>query len=331
MRRPSPRWLFLLIAICTVSPLSLLGQAGERVFLDADFSIVGGFPPSVDPPVLSTGSFAGMDGSVYMIDHSEPRVTAFDWSGEVSWSFGRHGSGPFEFRHLTDLQLDASGNIWVADVKLGRVTKISPSGEGEAMYNVPGVNRVLPLSNGFFLGLFTTEFAQLRDEEGNLLSHVRWPSTLNEVAPMAREVRVSGGRFSAGALVAFHYSGTLLGIAIEGEEVTVTVRQGIESIPFPEVLTVPVGQYAVTRVEPQALLAATGLAHDSTYYYVLFEGRAEHGGRLVDLYDLATMTYKGSILLPQRVERIGVVDEGVIGGVISDPIPHLRLWRWRMR
>ena len=48
----------------------------------------------------------------------------------------------------------------------------------------------------------------------------------------------------------------------------------------------------------------------------------------VDLYLTEDATYWGSLILPEDVAYGAIVDEGVMAGVIFEPIPHIKVWRF---
>ncbi|MGI8843977.1 MAG: hypothetical protein ACR2HZ_09780 [Gemmatimonadaceae bacterium] len=66
---------------------------------------------------------------LYVYDYSDAQVKAFDESGHLRWRFGRKGAGPGEFRNAWDLVVGPSGDVWVLDASLQRLTVVSPRGQ----------------------------------------------------------------------------------------------------------------------------------------------------------------------------------------------------------
>jgi outer membrane protein assembly factor BamB len=71
----------------------------------------------------------GPDGSVYVSDSDNHRVQVFNATGGFIRQFGAIGTLPGQFALAFDLTADASGNVYVLDDGLPRLTKFSPAGE----------------------------------------------------------------------------------------------------------------------------------------------------------------------------------------------------------
>jgi len=75
------------------------------------------------------GSIAiGPDGAVYISDSDNHRVQVFTADGNFVRAFGSLGSDPGQFTIPFDLGVDRTGNVFVTDDGLQRLTKFDPSG-----------------------------------------------------------------------------------------------------------------------------------------------------------------------------------------------------------
>ncbi len=57
----------------------------------------------------------GQDGSIYVLEHSNPRVAVFDRTGTFVGQISRGGRGPGELSSPTGVMWDAYGRLWIAD------------------------------------------------------------------------------------------------------------------------------------------------------------------------------------------------------------------------
>ena len=79
----------------------------------------------------------GPDGSVYVVDHVNSRVVAFDPEGRRRWSAGRRGRGPGEFQVPYRLDVRGDGTMFVFDIGTGEVTSLSSEGRYLGRYRLP--------------------------------------------------------------------------------------------------------------------------------------------------------------------------------------------------
>jgi hypothetical protein len=77
------------------------------------------------------------DGSVYVADHVNSRIVAFDAEGRRRWVMGRRGRGPGEFQIPYRIGVRPDGMIFVYDIGAGEVTAVSPAGAFAARYRMP--------------------------------------------------------------------------------------------------------------------------------------------------------------------------------------------------
>lgn len=100
---------------------------------------------AVRPPDVRVESFPGVDGPLYkgrlitstargtllVSDSGNGRVLELDGDRLTTavHVFGTFGEGPGEMIHPLGTAVDSAGNVFVADDRVGRITKFSPAGE----------------------------------------------------------------------------------------------------------------------------------------------------------------------------------------------------------
>src|SRR5687768_12133530 len=77
------------------------------------------------------------NGGVYVVDHVNSRIVAFDAEGRRRWVMGRRGRGPGEFQIPYRIGVRPDGTIFVFDVGAGEVTAVSSAGAFVARYRLP--------------------------------------------------------------------------------------------------------------------------------------------------------------------------------------------------
>lgn len=101
------------------------------------------------------------DGGVYVVDHVNTRIVAFDAEGRRRWSFGRRGRGPGEFRTPYRLDVRHDGTIFVYDFGSAEVTAVSPEGRFLERYRLPfpldQVDNFIALENSLLVAGTTTD------------------------------------------------------------------------------------------------------------------------------------------------------------------------------
>lgn len=79
---------------------------------------------------LPTDVAVAGDGSFYVSDgYGNNRVAKFSPQGQFLFEWGRQGSGPGEFNLPHSIDIDAEGNLYVADRQNNRVQQFNPSGK----------------------------------------------------------------------------------------------------------------------------------------------------------------------------------------------------------
>jgi|SRR5690554_2290986 hypothetical protein len=60
-------------------------------------------------------TLATRGGTLYVFDHGDARLKAFDRAGGLRWRFGRHGEGPGEFANPLDVEVGPEGRLVEAE------------------------------------------------------------------------------------------------------------------------------------------------------------------------------------------------------------------------
>ena len=87
------------------------------------------FTPATAGENVHASIGVGPDGKVYVSDSDNHRIQVFSADGTFIRSFGSLGSGPGQFTIPFDVSADATGNAYVIDDGLQRITKFTPSGD----------------------------------------------------------------------------------------------------------------------------------------------------------------------------------------------------------
>ena len=75
------------------------------------------------------GVATSSDNHIYVLDSGNFRVAVFDENGFFLFKFGSIGSGPGEFRHPIDMEMDKNNNIYVLDYANKRIDKFNRQGK----------------------------------------------------------------------------------------------------------------------------------------------------------------------------------------------------------
>ncbi len=91
----------------------------------------------------------GEDGSLFVLDAISRTIRVFAPDGVEIREFGRRGQGPGEFEQPGTLLWGPEGDLWVLDLRNGRLTAFSPEGELRGTYRPADVPILFPLAVGF--------------------------------------------------------------------------------------------------------------------------------------------------------------------------------------
>lgn len=273
-------------------------------------------------------------GHIYVFDHGDMAVRAFDVDGRELWTVGRRGGGPGEFASASDLQTDASGNVYVLDNDNLRITQVSPRGNVERMVSLPrntAAFGLLPLAgSGVTIVPRGTDAMAMNIPASNTTGRMsRYPESISFSTPIVGESYTA--RLRGGAAMVFRWSSRIVVLGSGGE--VERVFDGIEATPFPEARVYPISIPGVsnaraTRVDPDARQWSLDSAAHGDRLYILSGALSRNGGSLVDVYDTQSATYLGSHELPPPYQdRIALLPDGRLVTLERDLLPVIRIWR----
>lgn len=286
---------------------------------EAAFRIGGG---REDTLLLDPHDIAADDHGVSVVDLVGGRVLRFAAEdGRLEWSFGGTGHGPDEFSRPMDLEVDGEGRTWILDTRNRRITILRRDGS---------VHERLPLER---TGTVPDAFVPLPDLGALLLSSGRGTSMV-ELSPRGREVHEI--RFPADDIVEMDpisaqlstvnvpgsgqwVAAMVLGnrfFVLDGTRKVAPTGWYAEPVPAPDV-DVRYSQDGensrrVTRLmDRDPVIGQQSLGVADGRLYVLFAGRSEYAGRVVDVYSLPEGAYLESLLLPGPVEEIAAASDRI--------------------
>lgn len=287
-----------------------------------------------DTTLLHPTRMAADPEGVSVIDFGGRRVTRIDRTGRVRWTHGRRGSGPDEFGHPRDVKIGPRGDTWVLDVDNGRLTAID--GEGERRRTLPladlgaRADDFVPLPGGesLFLTMDSAQPLVRLSDGGEVLrrSAFPWPA-YTRLPAMTAQMETASDPLSGRWAAAFSFGDGFF--VFSGERWEGYRGRYAEPVRF-AATRVRSGRsagrtYTETRLRPEDW-GALSIALAPDRLFILFAGRSEHRGRIVDTFAPADGRYLGSFLLPRVASGIAYAD-GIFYVLRRDPVPVLRALR----
>ncbi len=281
----------------------------QRVFVDPPDSLVaylGQAPSGLLHPVRVAVS-AEKDHA-YVMDMGAFVVRQFALEGDFIRGYGNgQGQGPGEFLSLTDVEVDAVGQVWTLDPAQGRIQVFDQTGavvetirtpyNATAFELTPAGDVVLVKLDSLLFRLMTPEGTVVRDF-GRLVDD-----------QMAKAIAVWG--FVDAVESSVFYSGAyggFLGRWSVDDGTMHYLRPTIVEQPFPT----PVNRNGAIMVAPEDRRGASfGLAAGRDTVFVL--GSEGGGKRLVDVYEAERGEYRYSIPLPEsNVAAVSVTSDHLV-------------------
>lgn len=282
---------------------------------------------------------AAPDGGFLVVDWGEYSIRTFSPDGEPRWRFGRSGEGPGEFSRFLDVEYDSAGRVLVLGERR-RLTVLDSDGSLLETTRTPEVRLAEIMPSTWSPGSYAL---MPRDTKEGLWMAVSSTGRVKRLGGKLRLGAVPPGLPSeawatplpdGGAAVVYRWSSRMVLLDSHGR--VKALVDGIESIPFPEVLTYTPNQdlgdgmtlRRLRRVDPEAPRASRAVAAEGSRIHVLFGGTTVHAGRIVDTYSIHSGAYMGSYLLPgTRHTDITVLADGRLATLDTEFFPTVRLWR----
>lgn len=287
-------------------------RGGGRHFSDVSWDTVFAIGGSLTDTLLLRPRIlaAGREGLV-VFDYGDHAVKGFDTAGQLRWRFGRSGSGPGEFLNPFNIAVAPHAAIWVTDVKLGRITILSPEGSmlrllrpeiGTLTATVPG------RSDGIVLTTSVERFWVRLDLEGRVreTGELPVPGLRGDVHPYSRQALPSGDADGVWAAV-FPIGNDLLVYRGGRLHCRGQLVEGRAAPPAPE------------RDTP---IWVAGIAVIDTAVVTLPRGETENSLRMLDIYSTANCEYRATLRLPRRVMALAYAD-GTFYFEYEDPAPAI--------
>ena len=332
MLRMQSRVLVLLtMTLGFASTHTCLAQRASRRYTAGTWQLVRAIG-GIESDLMQPGLLAAASDALIVYDYGDASVKAFAFDGSMRWSSGRRGSGPNEFRNPTGLGVDLDGSIWVIDQPNQRLTILDPNGHFRSVSRIPsGVVRCAPWK-GSCLALTNSpgEFLVKIDSTGAATFRIPEPQLLRGAHPFTREAYVAAAD-DGRTVVAFLYSDHWFVVHADRPGPLVDEHVGVQPVQLAKVLAVKVGPYQATRIDTAAIEAVRSLVVSGRRVHILFGGRDNDPKQTVDSYDLVSGQYLGTLRLPEPVQRFTLTPTGDFVGLVADPFPALKIWRWRPR
>jgi len=292
---------------------ALRGRVMATVRWDTVFALGG---DAQDTTLLIPRTLAARGGTLYVFDHGDARLKAFDRTGGLRWSFGREGQGPGEFANPLDVEVGPDGAVWVLDAWAGRLTVVAP--HGELQQQIPlhdiGGRDVMPLQGQTLVTGFSRPgwlFAAI-GADGRVLAGGETPIAEMADAPNPFLFQTTAAVSADGATWAatFPWGDRLL--VYDHRELRCEGRL-VEAEPFP---------IHDSRPIPQLPIWAVDIAVGDSSVFVLARGRTSAALRLLDEYDARDCRYRRTLLLPREARALAYAD-GVFYIEHEDPSPQI--------
>ncbi len=289
-------------------------DARERQVLARHWDTLSTVGGSIDDTTVINGNelFLRRD-TLIVADFGGRRLVAYDTAGQLLWTFGRGGSGPGEFRQITDVSIGGDGRILVLDAINRRITSFSPwqgTFTEAALRDIGRPSQLIGLRKGVYListmASPDTAFV-LVDSTGNVLQRAThaWPG-LSKVHPMAAQLWLTRG--PTGVWVAAF---SLASGFVAYDSVLTPLVKGdyVDPVEFPSVKVTRDGDSEVQEFVGSAGCTACSIATDSGTLFIVAGTDPDHRSRWVDAYGLADGTYHGSYLLPEPARAIATKND----------------------
>lgn len=343
---PIPRTPAIIIACCVLStsnagcaptdssPADRPSDLRSRQVVDAPSwttTVLRGGSPD-DTSLVSPSRLSATKDGVTLIDAYPMQIKRYGHDGASKWVFGREGGGPGEFRHLTDLKVDPLGRTWVLDAANARMTVIDPDGKTDVLIplrNVGGYpHELIPLRTGGALILTSGQAKNplvVVDREGKVVSRLAFPFREFQNLHYLAAQQVTGSDPVTGRWVsAYRISDGFTAF----QDTTWGRDRGwfVEPAVVPRVVRQRQNGGVSTTFSERPNFSALSVTLSPERVHILYGGRSEDRGRIIDSYSLRDLQYVESFRLPAPVLEIAWF-EGGFYTIRNDPEPELAFVR----
>lgn len=238
-------------------------------------------------------------GGVVVFDLRNQAAYRFGANGDLLWSWGSRGEGPGELSNVRAMDVAPNGTVVLVDSGNRRIVRLSA--EGQLLKEVPvpqgvSVQSVAALQGDVMVvtgpeGLEPT--LALWDDDGTA-DGVRLPASLSEAHVMHVQ----------GHLVRWGETGWVFGFYVGNGWMTFRRSEQLGLFPYAEHVDVPdvhqVVQGNSLRARPMTRPIETGtsLSVVGDTLFVLFGGKSQLSGRILDKFDVRSGAYLETDLLP---------------------------------
>lgn len=279
-----------------------------------------------DTVLLYSGQIASSDSMLAVLEYQSNRLTAFDFDGNVLWTFGRKGRGPGELSSARDIAFVTPNRLAVLDPGNAKIVEVDREGESTRSISLRleyHVEEFVPLSTGQYLiqSMAPRESLILIDQHGEVSRRWSWPwAELEELHVMLRQ----GFTAADGDRWIFALTRVNGWFAYQDTAPLSGGRSYLESLPLPEVSIQVTGDRRISRISPsQSACSGCAVSLSDGRLYVLYGGTGPLARYVVDVFDWRTGSYEYSYRLPYRATSIAVA-KGHFFILSTNPYPMLQ-------
>lgn len=274
------------------------------------------------------------ESGVVIADAGALELQAFDAAtGRRAWQVGRKGSGPGEFRNISDITRDSAGNTIAIDGIVGRITTISPAGDllpYRSNQMLQFAQAICTLRDGSIAAVLSRPdvwVVVVRDSQ--IDRSYSFPAPIPRGAPdFVRSTYFARGE-SANTCPLFTLFGYGIG-SVRSDSQALELQPHIETLVKPE-FDVRQEQNGPTPITTATLKRGTtitsrGSVWRDTVVLSMPEGDAR-GESMLDLFDTSGR-YLGTWPFPDPGIEFGVYANGMLYTLSSSTVaPQITAWR----
>lgn len=265
------------------------------------------------------------DGRFYVYSDYKDVLFAVNQSGGIDWITPRDSFG-----HVRDLRWGRNGEMLLLDIDAPALHVVDRKGVARRRIPLETINRpqqVVPLRSGYALLSYETPHPlTVVDTAGRELQTIdlNWPG-YHDVDALARQGFIATDRASSDWAMMFVLGDGWFGF----DGTTPRAHQGryVEHTDFPQVISDSSRNRSVVRLGRSTPSALNGVV-DHGVLHVLFAGKSEWRGRIIDRYATKDGRYLDSYLLPGDADALARSGDDFVV-LTSTPRPTILVLRPR--